>query len=161
MEEPKNLFYGNKFKFVLSSERFLNNKFEFMITGINIPGMQLGIVNQGTPIKQLERPGDTISYNDLSVEFLISENLDDWKVIYDWLYDLRNFEQTNFDNSIVADGTIVLLTSKNNPNIGIKFTDMYPYNLSDVTLSINVSDPDAIVCEATFKYLDYQFLENV
>lgn len=161
MEQPKNLFFGNRFKFNLSSERFIDNQFDLMITGINIPGMQLGIINHGTTSRVLERPGDSISYNDLSIEFIISENLDEWKVIFDWLNDLRDFSDAEFDNSIVADGTLTLLTSKNNPNVGIKFTDLYPYNLSDMTLSLNASDGDNIVCEATFKYIGYEFLSEV
>lgn len=161
MAEPKNFFAGNKFKFTLSGSRWRNNQFELMVTGINIPGFQLGIVNHGTPIKQLERPGDSISFNDVSIEFLISEDLTEWKELFNWFRDLRDFNETVFDNEIVADGTLILLSNKNNPTMGIKFTDMFPYNLSDIVLSLNAADGENQVGEATFKYVDMVLVENV
>ena len=161
MSEPKNFFSGNKFKFTLSGSRFQGNQFELMVTGINIPGMQLGIVNHGTPVKILERPGDSISFNDVSIEFLISEDFSEWKEIYKWFRDLRDFNETTFNNEIVTDGVLVLLTNKNNPSLAIKFTSMFPYNLSDIILSLNSADGENQVGEATFKYIDMVVVENI
>ncbi len=161
MSNPKNLTSSHRFKFTLTSERFRNNQLELMINGINIPGMQLGIVNHPTPIRQIERPGDSITFNDLSIEFLISENFTEWKEIYDWLYDLRDFNKMNFDNSIIADASLVILSSKLNPLVCFDFTNIYPYNLSDLNLTLSVSDSEPLICETTFKFQNYKFLSNI
>jgi hypothetical protein len=161
MSEPKNFFVGNKYKFTLTGERFKDNEFDVMITGINIPGMQLGLVTHGTSIRQLELPGDSVVFNDISIEFIISENLEEWVTIFEWMEELRNFSESRFNNDIVADGTLVLLTNKNNPNIGLTMTAMFPYNLSDIPLSLNVADGEPVLGEATFKYLDLNIVKNL
>lgn len=161
MSDPKNFFVGNKYKFTLTGERFHNNEFDVMITGINIPGMQLGLVTHGTSVRQLELPGDSVTFNDISIEFIISENLTEWVTIFEWINDLRNFSETRFNNDIVADGTLILLTNKNNPNIGLNFTGMFPYNLSDIPLSLNVADGEPVLGEATFKYLDFKLVKDL
>ncbi len=161
MSTSKNLFLNNKFKFTLTGERFNDNEFDVVITGLNIPGLQLGVIGQPSTIRNIERPGDSIIFNDLSIEFLITENFEEWIIMYNWFNDLRDFSKMTFDNSIVADGMLILLTNKNNPNIGLKFINMFPYNLSDIVLSYNVSEGEPLVGEATFKYTDLEFIENV
>ena len=156
----QNYLSSSMFKFILTGEKFKDNKFNDLVTGINVPGMQLGIVNQGTPIHQLERPGDSISYNDLSIEFLVGEDLSGWYQIFQWLYELRNFNAMQFDNSLVVDASIVLLTNKSNPNKTLLFKNIFPYNLSDIQMSSG-SELENISCEATFKFDEVQLIETV
>ena len=158
---PKNLFSSNKFRFYLAGEGFKDNKFDLTVTGMNLPGIQLGLIQQGTSIRTIDRPGDSILFNDLTLEFLITENFEEWLMLFDWLEDLRDFNETSFDNEIVTDGVLVLLTNKNNPSLAIKFTSMFPYNLSDIILSLNSADGENQVGEATFKYIDMVVVENI
>jgi hypothetical protein len=160
-DTPKNFFVGNKFKFTLTGSMFKDNEFDIMITGMNIPGIQLGLINHGTHVRQLELPGDSIVFNDLSFEFIVSEDLEEWITIYNWMQNLRDFSIDKFDNDVLSDGSLILLTNKINPNVVLNFEGMFPYNLSDVPLSLNVSDGEPVLCEATFKYLDYKLLSNV
>lgn len=162
MSEPKNFFAGNKFKFTMTGERFKDNEFDLMTTGCNAPGPTLGVIMQGTPAgRQLELPGDSITFGDFTLEFIVSEDLTEYKELFQWIYDLKNFEKTYFDNRILADGTLVLLTSKNNPNIGFKMTDMYPYALSDIPLSLNTTEGEPIVATCSFKYINLEFLTDL
>ena len=160
-DSPKNFFVGNKFKFTITGSRFKDNEFDVMITGLTVPGLTLGLVPHPTSIRQLELPGDSVTFNDIEFEFIISENLEEWVTIYNWMQDLRNFSKNRFNNDIVADGSLILLTNKNNTNIALNFEGMFPYNLSDIPLSLNVTDGEPVLCTATFKYLDYKLLTNV
>ncbi len=151
----KNLFSSNKFKFNLTGERFKGNNFDLTVTGLNIPGIQLGIVPIGTSIRQIERPGDNITFNDLTVEFLITEDFDEYIEIYNWMNDLRNFKQTEFDNTILSDGKLILLTNKSNPNIIFTFIDIFPVDLNDLDLTLNTADGESVRGSVTFKFLDF------
>ena len=153
--EPINLYSPNKFKFNLTGERFKDNYFDPTISGLNLPGIQLGTIPQGTSIRQIDRPGDSIVFNDLTIEFLITEDFKEWITIYDWMDDLREFNQTGIDNSILSDAKLVLLTNKSNPNIIITFRDIFPYDLSDLDLTFNTSDVETLRGTVSFKYINY------
>lgn len=152
---PKNLFSSNKFKFTLTGERFKDNEFDLTITGINVPGVQLGTIPQGTQVRTVDRPGDSIVFNDLTAEFLITEDWEEWLTIFRWIEDLRDFSKPIFDNSIITDATLMLLTNKSNPNIIINFEDLFPYDLSDLDLTLNSGEGEPIRGTCTFKYINY------
>jgi hypothetical protein len=157
----KNFLTTSMFKMSFDSARFKDNNFSDYIVSTNVPGMQLGLVSHGTNIRSIERPGDSVIFNDLSIEFLISEDMNSWFTIYNWLNDLRNFNDHGFDNSIVTDCTLIFLTNKANTNKGIVFKNIFPYNLSDFQMDLQETDMVGIRAEATFKYQSYEFLEQV
>ena len=159
--KPKNLFSTNKFKFFLTGERFKGNQFDLTITGINIPGIQLGIIPMGTHVRQIDRPGDSITFSDLTIEFLITEEFTEWLEIFNWMSDLRDFQETSFDNSITSDGHLVLLTNKSNTNISMTFTDMFPFSLDDLALSLTATDGESIKGTCTFKFNGYSIESNI
>jgi hypothetical protein len=145
----ENFLTANKFKFVLTSGRFKDNLFEPMIQSVNIPGLQLGIWSQGTSIIPIERPGDSVIFNDLNISFILREDMEDWKTILQWLQDMRDFKENNFEE-IFSDGSLVLLTNKNNTNLIINFEDLWPYNLTDIFFNNESTEP--LTCEVSFKY---------
>jgi len=157
----KNLFSSNKFKFILTGSRFKDNEFDITITGINVPGIQLGTVPLNTSIRNIERPGDSVIFSDITIEFLITEDLTEWIILYNWIQDLRNFSKTEFDNSIVSEGKLILLTNKSNPNIMLTFTDMFPTEMSDLDLTINTADGDTVRGNATFKYVEMTLSDSI
>jgi len=149
---PKNLFSSNKFKFNLTGERFRNNELDITITGMNIPGISLGTIPLNTSIRTIERPGDSIVFSDINIEYIVTENFTEWIVLYDWLNALRDFNKNSFDNSIMSDGKLILLTNKSNPNLLITFTDMFIADLGDIDLTLNVADGEVVKGTATFKF---------
>ena len=152
--DPKNLFSSNKFKFNLTGSRFKDNEFDITITGMNVPGIQLGTVEQHSTIRTIERPGDSLSFSDITMEFLITENFDEWIVLFDWLTDLRDPTIDYFDNSIVSEGKLILLTNKSNPNVVLTFENMFPIELADLDLTLNTADGEPVRGSATFKYTE-------
>ena len=151
---PKNLFSSNKFKFILTGTRFKDNEFDLTVTGINVPGIQLGTVPLNTPIRTIDRPGDSITFSDITIEFLITEDLEEWITLYNWMNDLRSFTEMVFDNSIVSEGKLILLTNKSNPNLILIFQDMFPIDISDLDLTLNTTDGEPVRGTANFKFSD-------
>ena len=60
-------------------------KVEFFCTSVNIPGITLGSTTQETSLRDIPIPGDTLSYSPLNVDFLVDENLENYREIHGWL----------------------------------------------------------------------------
>ena len=61
---------------------------EFFCQSANIPGISLGSGTQPTSLVDVPIPGDKITYQDLSITFIVDENLNNYKEIHDWLLGL-------------------------------------------------------------------------
>ena len=63
------------------------------------------------------------------------------------------------EGAIYSDATLTVLTSKNNPNLEVRFRDVYPFSLS--TLSYNQQAPDVeyLIAEVGFQYKIYEWAE--
>lgn len=161
------------FKFTLNRAP----KVAFFGNTANIPGMTLGVAIQPSYLKNIDLPGDKIEFNDLTLRFLVDENLEnymeiqnwirglgfpeDLKEIYDWQksnpgMDLQNKNQMN----LYSDATLTVLTSSNNSNFKVKFLDLFPYSLTDLQFDATDSDIDYLTAEATFKYTIYNIVDN-
>ena len=61
---------------------------EFFCQSANIPGISLSSATQPTSLYDVPIPGDKITYQDLSISFLVDENLNNYKEMHDWLIGL-------------------------------------------------------------------------
>jgi len=61
---------------------------EFFCQTANIPGITLGTANMPTPLKEIPFPGDKVTFAELSISFLVDENLNNYKEIHDWILGL-------------------------------------------------------------------------
>ena len=60
-------------------------KVEFFVTACNLPGISLGDAIFPTPLKQIPVQGDEVTFEPLSISFLVDENLENYKELHDWL----------------------------------------------------------------------------
>ncbi len=60
-------------------------KVEFFVTTANLPGISLGVAEQITPLKDIPLPGDRLQYDTLNIQFLVDENLENYREIHGWL----------------------------------------------------------------------------
>jgi len=115
-------------------------KVEYFCTAVNIPGITLGSFNQPTPLKSIPQPGDQLTYENLSMTFLVDENLENYQEIHGWLVGLgfprdnaefRNLLSSGSDRFPVANQRVS--TEPGKTKYGT--TDQGPV-FSDATLSI-------------------------
>jgi hypothetical protein len=155
----KSLLGNNKFKFLLTGERFKDNEFEPTVTGVSIPGVTVGIIEQPNTIRQLFRPGNSLIYDDLRITFSLREDLSDWLTIYDWLIEMRDNNRENI-KELFSDANLVLLTNKNNPNMVFNFENIFPTTLDPIDLELEDND-SPIMCSAMFKFINLKILRGV
>ena len=82
--QPTKLDYASptQFKFQIAKLP----KVEYFCTAVNVPGIELGgIISQVTPLKDIPLPGEKLTYGDLTMTFLIDENLENYREIHGWM----------------------------------------------------------------------------
>ena len=92
--QPTKFDYAEPTKFKFSIIKL--PKVEFFITTANLPGISLGVAEQITPLKDIPLPGDRLQYDTLNVQFLVDENLENYREIHGWLTGVgfpKNYEQ--------------------------------------------------------------------
>ena len=61
----------------------------------------------------------------------------------------------NVMKGVFSDGTLVVLTSAQNPNKRIQFVDLYPINLSPLQFDVTGTDVAYIEADVTFNYRSF------
>lgn len=151
----KNLNVLSSNRVLLNIEKFKNLSIQAQST--NIPSLNITETIRATPRVDIPIPGDKIEFEDLSIEFLVDENLEAWKEVHNWMIGIaspQNSSQYKADEQ-VCDGTLHIYSSHNNEIMKFQFYDMWPTNLS--TIDFTEEDSETVVkkATATFKYLLY------
>ena len=165
-------------------------KVEYFCTAVNIPGISLGgNIVQATPLKDIPLPGDKLTYEPLSMTFIVDENLENFQEIHGWLVGLgfprdysefRSLVSSGSDrfpagNETVStepgkvkygspnvggtysDATLTVLTSKNNPQVEVRFRNVYPTSLTGLDYSQSATDVEYLTATVSFNYEIYDF----
>ena len=170
--ENRNFLSPTGFKFLLKR----SPKVAFFCNEANIPSLDLGVAVQTSYLKDIDQPGDKIVFGDLSLRFLVDENLGNYLEIQNWMRglgypeklsqfaDLENsgFVQPNYNQkaqNIYSDGTLQVLTSSSIPNFQVSFKDLFPYSLG--TLMFDATNPDIqyFTADVSFKYTIYNITD--
>jgi len=110
--QPTKIDYASPTQFKFNITKL--PKVEYFCTAINVPGITLGFVQQQNPLKDIPVPGEKLTYADLTMTFLVDENLINYQEIHGWLTGLgfpRDHRQfSNLSNS----GSDRFPTSKSN-----------------------------------------------
>tara|TARA_B100000073_G_C23728297_1_gene569959 strand:+ start:1340 stop:1870 length:531 start_codon:yes stop_codon:yes gene_type:complete len=162
--ENKNYLSPAGFKFNIVK----TPKVDFFSNSAKIPGIQLGNVKVGNYLKSIDLPGDNIQFEDLTLQFIVDENLENYLEIHDWIYGLGYPESvSDFQELITAkdgskdlkeqfsDGTLAILNSNFNVSARVKFRDLFPISLSSLDFTATDTDYTYFTATVTFKYLFY------
>jgi|TARA_B100001964_G_scaffold228989_1_gene280781 hypothetical protein len=63
------------------------------------------------------------------------------------------------EGAIYSDATLTVLTSKNNPNLEVRFRDVYPFSLSTLSYNQQATDVEYLIAEVGFQYKIYEWAE--
>ena len=145
----------------------------FFCQQINLPGIMLGAPEFGNPFTTQPIPGDHLTYDQLTVQFLVDENMENYKAIYNWIIALgfpTSYDQyTSFintdDRALISelsknysDGTLAILGSNNSVSQTVQFIDMFPTSIESLTFQSTNQDVQYLIGSATFRYGYYKFI---
>lgn len=169
-----NFLRPNAFRFVI---RDLPNV-AYTCQSANLPAVQLGAAVQPTPFVDLPRIGDKLNYGEFSIRFLISENMNNYIELYEWIVALgfpNNYQEyarftgerlSRFpfvrnsrggtDALGYSDGTLTILDSNNVPKTNIILKDLFPVSVEALDFDVTSTTVDYFVGIASFKYKTFE-----
>ena len=156
------------FKFTLAKYP----KVSFFCNSSRIPEINLGTAIQPSYLKDLDVPGEKLTYGDLTVRFLVDEGLENYMSVHNWLTGLgfpettQQFKNlTTNDDGIrdlkeqYSDGSLSILNSNYRAIANVKFKDLFPVSLTSLEFDSSVTDIQYFTAEATFKYTVYNIVD--
>jgi|TARA_B100000287_G_scaffold137736_1_gene129663 hypothetical protein len=165
----KNFLSPIGFVFLLEKSR----KVSFLCQKASIPELNLGDVS--VPTRGLVRVPleGNIQYGDLTLDFIVDEDLRNYMEIHNWLralgtpdnygertsWMMEHGDSKNLKNNRMAktsDGTLQVLNNNNVANFDVVFEDMFPVSLSTLDFNVTNTDTDYLTASVTFKYLLYE-----
>ena len=171
--DPSNINPLSPTGFMLSIQKLPG--VSFFAQEVTLPDISLPPIDWNTPLSRISVTGDLLSYGDLTINFLIDEEMKNYTAIYNWLKGLgfpKSHEQyTNFidqekestnaynksENLVsYSDGTLSILGSNNTPVKAFTFVDLHPTSLSSLQFVANATDVNYLIGSATFRYTYFE-----
>ena len=165
----RNFLSGVAFKFNLTKFP----KVDFFSNSARIPELNLELATQTSYLKNIDIPGERLTFGDFTLRFLVDENMENYQSIYDWLTGLGFPETTKEFAEIIkdkdgqrdpkeafCDGTLRILNSNYRSVAKVKFNDLFPVSLTSLEFDATNTDVQFFTAEATFKYTLYKLVSN-
>lgn len=99
-----------------------------------------------------------MTYDPLNVEFLIDEQFDNYKELFDWMQKCRAYKGNDFQD-IWSDATLTILSNNKQPLKKIRFEGVFPVILAEAQFTTQDAEPTEHICNITFAYTQFQFVE--
>ena len=144
----------------------------FFCQQVNIPGITLGDPEFSNPFATQPIPGEHLTYDQLTVQFLVDSDMANYKALYNWIIALgfpQDYQQyINFTGSDTlnyselsknySDATLQILAGNNQVSQTLQFIDMFPITIESLQFASTNTDVQYLVGQATFRYGYYKFL---
>lgn len=145
----------------------------FFCQEVSLPSITLPEATQLNPFSKIPLSGDQIDFDTLRVQFLIDENMGNYRAIHDWIVGLgfpeNNSQYTQVINDAPilganevarssSDATLIILGNNNQPIQVIQFADCVPESLESITFTSTNQDVQYLIGSASFRYTYYKFI---
>jgi len=168
--DNRNFLSGVGFKFNLTKFP----KVDFFSNSARIPELNLELTRQPSYLKNIDVPGERLTYGDLTLRFLVDENMENYISVYTWLKGLgfpestKEFKELTTDKDgqrdpkeAFCDGTLRILNSNYREVAKVKFIDLFPTSLTSLEFDATNTDIQFFTAEATFKYTIYNLESSI
>ena len=168
--ENRNFLSPTGFQFNLKR----SPKVAFFCNEANIPDLNLGVAIQPNYLRDIPTPGDKIDFGDLSLRFLVDEDLGNFMEIQNWIRGLgypesvQEFRDLDAETegvvkgpykkdkqNIYSDGTLQILSNNLVPKFQVNFKDLFPISLTTLTFDATDTDIQYFTANVDFKYTSY------
>tara|TARA_B100001175_G_scaffold77039_1_gene64349 strand:- start:44 stop:580 length:537 start_codon:yes stop_codon:yes gene_type:complete len=168
--ENRNYLSSVGFKFNLSKYP----KIDFLSNSARIPELSLALATQPTYLKDIDIPGEKLTYGDFTLKFLVDENMENYITVYNWLTGLgfpetpAQFRDLTTDSAAMrdpkeafCDGTLRILNSNLREIAKVKFQDLFPVSLTSLDFDATTADIQYFTAEASFRYTIYSLTSSL
>ena len=180
--QPDKLDYASPTQFKFGIHQL--PKVEFFTLSANVPGISADTVTQPTPYKDIPIVGDKLTYENLSITFLVDEYLENYNSLHNWMtgigfptdrQEFRTFRDVTSntpasgktpptdlvgkaipDRALYSDAYLMVLSNKNNAIVEVDFQNIFPVSLGGLDFTQNVTDVEYVTATAEFAYQIYE-----
>ena len=166
----RNFLSGVGFKFNLTKFP----KVDFFSNSARIPELSLELAGQSSYLKNIDVPGERLTFGDFTLRFLVDENMENYLSVYNWLKGLgfpesgKQFKDITTDSDGIrdpkeafCDGTLSILNSNYREVAKVKFNDLFPVSITSLDFDATNTDVQYFTAEATFKYTIYDLKSSL
>ena len=153
-EQPQNRNFLTPVGFKLDLELFAG--VDFFCQSASIPEISMSFAQVPTPYRNIPIAGSGgVDFGDLQVWFIIDEDLVNYTAVHNWirkfgLSDGRADEKDQYSRALLH-----VLSSHNNTNHIVEFTNLFPVSLTGVPFDASITDIEYLTADVTFKYEKY------
>ena len=164
LRQPKttNGLLPTSYKFTLARAPQLT----YFCNSLSIPTLSLEKGMQLTPMTDVSHPAGVMGFEDLTINFIVDEQMSNWIEVYDWMKSLVPSDVAELRNDIKKTGivepknrfsdlSVIVTTNQSNGQIIIKFKNAYPISLGEIEFTSIVSDVDPVTSNVSFAYDTY------
>ena len=101
-KQPTNLDYADPTKFRFQCVKI--PKVEFNTIQCNVPGITLTELVQPTRLQQIRIPGNDLTFEDLTIQFIVDEDLETYTQIHDWMAALSQMDSDDKYRALITEG---------------------------------------------------------
>ena len=154
-EQISNRNYLSPVGFKLVLEKFRG--VDFFCQRVNLPDVTMPFTEVPTRFRQFPIvAGGGVTYGDLTVSFIVDEELINWKEIYNWIRSNGcSEEHMEQKEPEYCNGQVLIYTSSYNVNHVINFENLFPISISEMTFDASSNDIEYFTAQVTFKYTGY------
>jgi len=159
-----NYLQPTSFKLVIDRRNYPN--LEFFCQNVTHPGMLMSSVEiPYQKVAGIPFPGDKLTFNELSCNIILDENLLGYQEMFSWI---RRLLDTDMDTNVptraqrrgnalqnpptYADISLSILSSHNNQTKRIRYIDCVPTSLGDIVFESTNDGSTFITYNATFRF---------
>ena len=153
-----NPLFSNCYNFTLGRG---DEKLELFGQSISIPGVQLNTQPQPTTLgTQIPIAVNTFTYEPLSLNFIVDENIENWSSIYTWMKEIGNVYNDTENTPYQEWASSASLTILNSSylqlnNKTFRFYYIVPVSLSSISFRSDISDTNPTTAKVSFQYSYY------
>lgn len=141
-----------------------------------LPSIDIGTAKQPTPTLDIPLIGDKLEFGDLTIEFMVNEDMSNYIELYNWIVSIAGTELINYtaddfrkaiahygqainnsgsDRNLYSDAVLFILDSNYNPTVKVNFLDLIPVGIEGIPFDIRIVNQGPLTARATFRYRIY------
>ena len=119
------LDYADPTKFKFQTTKL--PRVEFNCIQANIPGISLTEIQQPTRLLNIKIPGNDLSFENLSITFIVDEDLTNYRSVHDWMAGLSQMDSDEKYRALITEGKDRMpLSQQNNSTDAGRVTSATP-----------------------------------
>ncbi len=142
--------------YVFQTNLFSEEETNYAIQEVQLPGLSFSHIQAGRQSAMLNLQGDTIQFNDLTLNLIVDEKLQVWKDVVNKMIRMRDAYSTHGES--IEDMSFLEIHDDNSKLVlKLEFSGCMISSIDDLTFT-TISEDEIITCAVTIKYDYYQIV---